>query len=251
MYPGHQLPPLIRQSLIVRIVDRIQDLSIKKCSGCKMEFRFGGLHPCQKNSITDRTELFLPQVLTEVLERIERLLDLHQAQYKFPVMNMVDFAREYVQQLTPKQLYDRQYINEDTGDMVPYNNSWIVEETEIIQDLREPILQQATVEVQTDEMMEEFPPHQDHELTDLTCLFGSSNEDAKLSVNVKKNIKRKAKKVELTPVDESIQNQLLQACQEIEEEEQASVPKIKRRKLVLQNTNINKPKKRFRPDSDY
>ena len=229
MFPGYQLPPLVRQSLVVKIVDRIRDLSIQKCSGCMMDYRFGSLHPCQKNSLTTRTELFLPQVLTEVLERIERLLDLHQNQFMFPVMSLLDFAREYVQQLTPDQVYDRQYINQDTADMFPYNNSWIVEDVAIIQDLREPVLQQTTTEVQNAELIEQseqFPPCREHAPTNMMGVF------AKLEENVKKGIKRKSNKEVFTPVNDytDTQNQLFQACQEIDEEEKLATPKIKRRK---------------------
>ena len=115
---------LFRQSLVVRISERIQDLCISECSGCKNDYRYAVLHPCQKLSLSDRVEYFLPHVINEVLEKMEILVELYQKIFAFPTTNFENEGRIFVQQLTPKHLFDRRYINEDTAYTFEYDSSW-------------------------------------------------------------------------------------------------------------------------------
>lgn len=115
---------LFRQSLVVRISERIQALCISECSGCKNDYRYAILHPCQKLSLSDRVEYFLPQVINEALEKMEILVELYQKIFTFPTTNFENEGRIFVQQLTPEQLFDRRYINEDTAYTFQYDSSW-------------------------------------------------------------------------------------------------------------------------------
>ena len=128
---------LFRQSLVVRISERIQDLCISECTGCKNDYRFPVLHPCQKLSLAERVEYFLPHVMNEALDKMEILVELFQKVFTFPTTNFENEGRIFVQQLTPKQLFDRRYINEDTAYMFEYDGSWFnsVEQEVTHQDL--------------------------------------------------------------------------------------------------------------------
>ena len=115
---------LFRQSLIVRISERIQGLCISECSGCKNDYRFAVLHPCQKLSLADRVDYFLPQVMNEALDSMGKLIELYQTTFIHPTTNFEMEGREFVQQLTAKQLFDRRYMNEDTAYMFEFDDSW-------------------------------------------------------------------------------------------------------------------------------
>ena len=113
-----------RQFLVVRISERIQDLCISECTGCQNDYRFAVLHPCQKLSLADRVDYFLPQVLNEALDKMERLVDLYQTICVYPTTDLDMDGRVFVQQLTAKQLFDRRYINEDTSYMFEFDDRW-------------------------------------------------------------------------------------------------------------------------------
>ena len=117
--------PLFRQFLIVRISERIQDISSAQCAGCQRNDRFGSLHPCQRLSLTTRMDMFLPQVVTEVLEKMYQLLQLFHHQFTFNTSEYMELADQFVHQLDTKQVYDRRYVNEDTASMFEYDNSWL------------------------------------------------------------------------------------------------------------------------------
>ena len=68
--------PLFCQFLVVRVLERIQNVSNEKRSGCAKNYRFSILHPCVKTSLTERVDMFLPQAKTEVMEKMERLISL-------------------------------------------------------------------------------------------------------------------------------------------------------------------------------
>ena len=116
--------PLFRQFLVVRIAERIQDLCKIECSGCQKLYRFSSLHPCQKLSWADRVYMFLPQVLTEALEKMEKLIALFHKSYAYPTDNFDVWGTQFVESLAAKDILDRRYINEDTGYMIEYDNSW-------------------------------------------------------------------------------------------------------------------------------
>ena len=125
--------PMFRQLLVVRITERIQDLSKIKCSGCQNAFRFSSLHPCQKLSLSDRIDMFLPQVLTEALERMPHLVAMFHNKYEHDTTNYEDWGKQFVQQLASKDILDRRFINEDTGCIFEYDNSWCSEEIDLQQ----------------------------------------------------------------------------------------------------------------------
>ena len=121
--------PLFRQFLIVRICERIQDICITECSGCKYNHRFAALHPCQKLSLADRVDMFLPRVLTEALDNMEKLVAILPEHFKFTNVHYMLYGSEFVLQLTAKQLFDRRFINEDTALMFEYDDRWFNHDT--------------------------------------------------------------------------------------------------------------------------
>ena len=116
--------PLFCQFLVVRINERIQDLSKSECSGCQNGYRFPSLHPCHKLSLSNIVDMFLSQVVTEVLERMPQLVVQFHKTYAYPTVNYEEWGHHFVRQLNGTQILDRRYINEDTGYMFEYDNSW-------------------------------------------------------------------------------------------------------------------------------
>ena len=120
--------PLFRQFLVVKVCERIQDICITECSGCQFNHRFAALHPCQKLSLTDRVDMFLPQVVDEALNKMEKLIATLPAHFKFTNVSYMQEGVEFLQQLTTKHLFDRRFINEDTALMFEYDDRWYQED---------------------------------------------------------------------------------------------------------------------------
>lgn len=134
--------PLFCQFLVVRLFERIQNLSSEKCSGCAKNYRFSSLHPCVKTSLTDRIVMFLPQAKTEVLEKMERLIDIFQLSFNL-LQNKeayLQFGRTFIENLQPNQVLDRRFINEDSDVLFQYDDSWVNFEEDLLTDLCHEIL---------------------------------------------------------------------------------------------------------------
>jgi len=119
---------LFEHYLIVRIIERIQDICITECSGCKNNYRFASLHPCQKLSLSERVDMFLPQVLSEALDNMEKLVALFPAYLNFPTTGYEELGAEFVKQLTATNMFDRRYINEGTESLFEFDNRWFTPE---------------------------------------------------------------------------------------------------------------------------
>jgi len=123
---------IFQNYLVVRIVERFQDMCTSECSGCKENYRFASLHPCQRLSLAERVDMFLPRVLTEASDKMELLVDLYHNDWKFPIMGHVDLGRLFVEKLGNKQIFDRRFINEATTNMFPFDDTWFKEEPDYV-----------------------------------------------------------------------------------------------------------------------
>ena len=112
--------------LVVKIADRIQQISQEKCTGCIAKTRLDQLHPCMMKTLTERMEMFLPRAKSEAARRIGKLYNV------FQQSSWVDDAHTHIQdgeyfitKLQPDDLLDRRYVNEDSVIEYPYDVSWL------------------------------------------------------------------------------------------------------------------------------
>jgi len=123
--------PLFKKFLVVKISERIQQLSQAKCSGCIGKFLLDQLHPCKENTLEEKINLFLPTVQEEALERLEALFDMYQQTridlYNPLNKNYIVDGGDFIKQISLQHLLDRMYINEDTVTEYPFNLSWLMD----------------------------------------------------------------------------------------------------------------------------
>ena len=121
-----------RQFLIVKLYDRVQEMSREKCSGCHFKYRFDILHPCITTPLDVRIYKFFTQAVTEVLGNLGTLLAAYEEMYMLleePSAYLTE-AKSFIQAIHPDQLVDRKYINEDTGPAFPFDSSWLTQPTD-------------------------------------------------------------------------------------------------------------------------
>ena len=118
------------QFLIVKLYDRLQEMSREQCSGCQHKYRFDILHPCITTPLDVRIYKFFNSAIAEALSNFGKLFIAYQETHTLleePNAYLKDGAN-FIQSLHPEQLVDRKYINEDTGSVFPFDSSWVTHE---------------------------------------------------------------------------------------------------------------------------
>lgn len=113
--------------LVVKIHDRVQEMSREKCSGCQLQHRFDVLHPCITTTLEKRIYKFFSHAVVEALEHLMSLLSEYQVThvlFEEPSFYL-NSGHAFIEALRPEQLVDRRYINEDTGLLFPFDSSWV------------------------------------------------------------------------------------------------------------------------------
>ena len=119
--------------IVVKIAERVQELSRQKCTGCINQHTLDQLHPCNMVEITERIRLFLPKVKSEALSRVENLLQLYQHNaWISDEQEFLDGGTKFIKNLSIANLIDRRYINEDTVFEHPYDSSWVANEADFL-----------------------------------------------------------------------------------------------------------------------
>ena len=126
----------LKHFLAVKIADRIQQLSRERCTGCTSNYILDNFHACIKTPLDERLRLFLPKVRAEALDKLDNLIRLCQPE-AYPVdptpeqthamMGVERQCTDFIISLTPDDLQDRRYINEDTVELYPYNMTWLLD----------------------------------------------------------------------------------------------------------------------------
>ena len=118
---------LFHHFLAVKIADRIQQLSRERCAGCIGQYGLDNFHPCVKTGLEEKIRIFLPKGKAEALDRLDNLIELYQqAAWAEPEL-VRQSAIDFIVSLTPHDLLDRRYINEDTVDLHPFTMSWLLD----------------------------------------------------------------------------------------------------------------------------
>ena len=96
-----------------------------------------------KTSLTERIDMFLPQAKTEALEKMERLITLFQQSFNL-LQNKEAYLQigiTFVENLLPKQVIDRRFINEDTEEMFQYDDGWVTFEADVLSNLCQSLIE--------------------------------------------------------------------------------------------------------------
>ena len=120
----------LKQFLAVKIADRIQQISRERCTGCAGNYILDNFHECVKTSLDDRIRLYLPKVKAEALDKLDNLIKLYQQAAWAESEEVRKCCADFIVLLTPKDLQDRRYINEDTVELHPLNMSWLLDTPE-------------------------------------------------------------------------------------------------------------------------
>ena len=116
----------LKHFLAVKIADRIQQLSRERCTGCMANYILDNFHPCVKTDLKEKISLFLPKVKSEALDKLENLIQLYLYQ-QWTEPEIRQYATDFIVSLTPDDLLDRKYINEDTVELYPFNMTWLLD----------------------------------------------------------------------------------------------------------------------------
>ena len=119
------------QFLVVKIAERVQEISRFKCSGCISGYSLDQLHHCMTVPLNDKIELFLPRAKDEALARLNNLFHLYQ-QKAWEDVDYIEDSRAFIAKLKVNHLIDRRYVNEDSVVMYPYNTTWLYEEDDFL-----------------------------------------------------------------------------------------------------------------------
>ena len=120
------------QFLVVKIAERVQELSRLKCPGCVTVYPLDQLHHCMTVPLKDRIKLFLPRAKDEALARLNNLFHLYHSLYQKACVDYIEGSRAFIAKLTVNHLIDRRYVNEDSVVMYPYNTTWLYEEEDFL-----------------------------------------------------------------------------------------------------------------------
>ena len=113
-----------KRFLVIKVAERLQEISHQKCSGCTKGLLLDQLHPCQTLSLKGRLSLFLVKAVEEAVSKIDALFNMFKQTTWTDDTSFIEEGKSFLVSLTVDDLRDRRYINEDTVLEHPYNSSW-------------------------------------------------------------------------------------------------------------------------------
>ena len=120
---------LFHKFLVIKIAERIQQISRDKCDGCAGGFVLDQLHPCMRMNLDARTERFLPKAKYDALTRLDSLFNMFgKTTYVESLLASayVEAAEQFLDSLQPHQVLDRRYVNEDSVIEHPFDQTWLL-----------------------------------------------------------------------------------------------------------------------------
>jgi len=133
--------------LVVKVAERVQQLSREKCSGCVNGLVIDQLHACMQTTLEIKIKMFLPKAKKEALERLECLFNLYkQTNWVGEERLFIESAEHFLNDLEAQHLSDRRFINEDSVVEHPFNLTWLTNDFSMKEDPLAPI---STVEPMT------------------------------------------------------------------------------------------------------
>jgi len=114
--------------IVVKIAERVQEISRQKCTGCISGYSLDQLHQCMFVPLKEKIGLFLPRVKDEALSKIEILLYLYQQNaWINEEQAFIEAGKNFIKKLNIDDLLDRRYVNEDAVMEHQYNTTWVEE----------------------------------------------------------------------------------------------------------------------------
>ena len=126
---------LFEKFLVVKVAERVQELSRKECPGCKAGYILDQLHLCRIVSLKDRIVHFLPIAREEASQEknLSNLFQIFASNMWIEDNNLyLEGGRQFISSITPSMLRDRRYVNEDSVLEYPFNTSWLSSEEDFL-----------------------------------------------------------------------------------------------------------------------
>ena len=115
--------------IVVKVAERVQILSREKCNACVNGLILDQLHNCMQVTLKEKIKMFLPRAKADALTRLDRLFSLYQqSSWVEDERAHLEAGENCIEFLTPDDLLDRRFINEDTVLEYPFNPSWLSDE---------------------------------------------------------------------------------------------------------------------------
>ena len=116
--------------LVIKIAERVQQISREQCAGCVGGFVLDQLHPCMKLALIAKVEKFLPKAKYEALTRLDKLYEMY-AKTTLLVEGVAykEAGEDFIEFLQPHHVLDRRYVNEDSVFEYPFDPSWLMDES--------------------------------------------------------------------------------------------------------------------------
>ena len=127
--------------LVVKIAERLQELSRQKCQGCIGFYNLDQLHHCMSVPLEKKIELFLPRIKEEALARLDNLFHIYQqTAWVEDEQVLIKASRAFITELTVDHLLDRRFVNEDSILEFPYDTSWSLSDEAVAAKIEQQVL---------------------------------------------------------------------------------------------------------------
>ena len=116
--------------LVIKIAERVQQISREQCAGCVGGLILDQLHQCMKLTLIAKIERFLPKAKYDALTRLDNLYEMY-AKTTLLVEGVAykEAGEDFIEFLQPHHVLDRRYVNEDSVYDHPFDVSWLVDES--------------------------------------------------------------------------------------------------------------------------
>ena len=114
--------------LVIKIAERVQEISHEQCVGCVGGFILEQLHPCMRLSLPARVERFLPKAKYDALTRLDKLYEMFtKTAWIVDGVAYKEAGEDFIEFLQPHDVLDRRYVNEDSVCDHPFDSTWLVD----------------------------------------------------------------------------------------------------------------------------
>ena len=119
--------------LVVKIAERVQELSRHKCQACITGYSLDQLHLCMSIPLKEKIVLFLPRAKEDAISRVNNLFHLYQqTAWVDDEQVFIEGGTAFIKKITVDHLLDRRFVNEDTVMEYPYNTTWLAAEDDFL-----------------------------------------------------------------------------------------------------------------------
>ena len=118
-----------KRFIVVKMAERVQELSRQKCNGCICGYCLDQLHQCVTVPLEEKTRIFFPRAKEEALSKFYNMygqawIDNESA--------FIEDGKAFIKNIDFLDLLDRRYVNEDTVMEYPYNTTWLSDEDDYL-----------------------------------------------------------------------------------------------------------------------